>query len=77
MTAAGDCLRAAGQPALRWQELYTGFYLERERLNGDVLKSFAGILLIAGDCSIEVQQFKLQLNYATGVRSTVKRRTKP
>lgn len=26
------CLLAAEQPALRWQELYTGFYSERERL---------------------------------------------
>jgi hypothetical protein len=27
------CLPAAGQPALRRQELYTGFYRERERLS--------------------------------------------
>ena len=28
-----NCLLAAGQPALRRQELYTGFYSERERLS--------------------------------------------
>ena len=27
-----NCLLAVGQPALRRQELYTGFYSERERL---------------------------------------------
>jgi hypothetical protein len=28
---AAICLLAIEQPALRWQELYTGFYPERER----------------------------------------------
>ena len=31
-TVAGICLLATEQPALRRQELYTGFYTERERL---------------------------------------------
>jgi hypothetical protein len=30
---AESCLLATGQPALRRQELYTGFYSERERLS--------------------------------------------
>jgi hypothetical protein len=37
-----NCLLAAGQPALRRQELYTGFYSERERLPCWCAKSFAG-----------------------------------
>ena len=31
-TVADSCLLATGRPALRRQELYTGFYSERERL---------------------------------------------
>ena len=31
-TVADNCLLATGQPALRRQDLYTGFYLEQERL---------------------------------------------
>jgi hypothetical protein len=33
-TVAVICLRATEQPALRRQELYTGFNTERERLTG-------------------------------------------
>ena len=40
-TVAENCLPATGQPALRQQELYTGFYSERERLFIDVLTCFA------------------------------------
>ncbi len=33
-TVAVICLRATEQPALRRQDLYTGFYTKRERLTG-------------------------------------------
>ena len=33
------CLPATEQPALRRQQLYTGFYTKRERLTVDVLKA--------------------------------------
>ena len=33
LTVADNCLLATDQPALRRQELYTGFYTKRERLN--------------------------------------------
>jgi hypothetical protein len=45
MTVADSCLRATGQPALRQQERYTGFYSERERLFIDVRTCFAGMSL--------------------------------
>ena len=32
-TVAGVCLLATEQPALRRQDLYTGFYMEREKLS--------------------------------------------
>lgn len=32
-TVTGNCLLVTDQPALRRQELYTGFYTKRERLN--------------------------------------------
>lgn len=44
-TVTENCLLVAGQPALRRQELYTGFYLERERFTCWCAKSFVGILL--------------------------------
>jgi hypothetical protein len=31
-TVTGNCLLVTDQPALRRQELYTGFYMEREKL---------------------------------------------
>ncbi len=42
-TVAGICLRATEQPALRRQELYTGFCMERERMFVDAQESFATI----------------------------------
>ena len=50
-----NCLLAAGQPALRRQVLYTGFYSESERLFCWWARSFTGSL--KNDCSINVLQF--------------------
>ena len=47
-TVAVNCLLATGQPALRRQELYTGFYSERERLPCWCAKRFAGIPVLSG-----------------------------
>jgi hypothetical protein len=48
-TVTESCLLVTGIPALRRQELYTGFYPERERLPiVDEQKSFAGILSDGG-----------------------------
>ncbi len=43
MTVADNCLPATGQPALRQQELYTGFYSEREKLLLRCAKSLTGV----------------------------------
>jgi hypothetical protein len=32
LTVTDDCLLVTDQPALRWQELYAGFYMKREKL---------------------------------------------
>jgi hypothetical protein len=48
VTVADNCLLATGQPALRRQELYTGFYSERERLPYWCAKRFAGIPVLPG-----------------------------
>lgn len=43
ITVTDSCILVTGRPALRRQELYTGFYSERERLSCWWAKSFAGI----------------------------------
>ncbi len=48
MTVAVICLPATEQPALRRQELYTGFYLERERFPVDELICFAETPIVIG-----------------------------
>ncbi len=42
-TAAVSCLPAAEQPALRRQELYTGFYTKREKLPLRCATSLTGV----------------------------------
>jgi len=65
LTVADNCLLATDQPALRRQELYTGFYTKRERLNcwyaNQALQKYR---YLSADCSTKVLQFKLQLNSA-------------
>ena len=47
-TVAGICLLAAEQPALRRQDLYTGFYRERERMFVDAQKALREFVAIVG-----------------------------
>jgi hypothetical protein len=57
------------QTALRWQELYTGFYSELERLTPRCAKCFAGTLINQlEDFSTKVLQFILQLNLTISER---------
>ena len=60
-TVTESCLLVTGIPALRRQELYTGFYSERERLTCWCAKSFAGsfFFILESDCSTKVLQFIL------------------
>jgi len=75
-TVAGICLLATEQPALRRQDLYTGFYRERERMFVDAQKALRESKLI-GDCMRASHQFILQLNFTEGKRSNKQSRTKP
>ncbi len=50
------CLLVTGQPAYRRQELYTGFYLEQEKLLVDVQK-LCGKSLSRDDGSTDVLLF--------------------
>jgi len=47
-TVAGICLLATEQPALRRQDLYTGFYRERERMFVDAQKALRESVAIVG-----------------------------
>ena len=76
-TVADNCLLATDQPALRRQELYTGFYTKRERLNCWCANQALQEVFFWSDCSINILQFKLQLNLVLDERSNRKRRTEP
>ena len=42
-TVTRTLILVTGQPAVRRQDLYSGFYTERERLSDDALKGLCGI----------------------------------
>jgi hypothetical protein len=75
-TVTGNCLLVTGQPALRRQQLYIGFYMERGKLFVDAQKALLESRPKARDCEKDFGQFKQQLNSGAAGRSGKQCRTK-
>jgi hypothetical protein len=76
ITVTDSCILVTGRPALRRQELYTGFYPERERLPSLMSQKLCRKFFLERLFN-NVLQFILQLNSDEVGRCNKERRTKP